>query len=386
MGLGAEIGSTLLLMNSPETDGWAITHVLTRKPEHDSNYPDLGPVYHLLARLAIAEPASLGHVGVSDDGASLIVEGRAIEIIWGDVEDGDLSFIDQQFDLVILATSQKHVNTPHVLSRMEKLGRIVYCLAENPNLPAAYPVLQYPDIVGLDYSRSVPCDEMLGTYCAGSCQTHGWLGQVVPIVAFVTHEFGITSSDSLVRAEVDIVHPDTPTGTLGTHGFSARDQDARDNLRPSFSQLDGSMRRLWPHASGINTVSLRALVQPPGYQLCRTYLRMPREAANLLTWEGLAQWLEAFSVRFPLVTQVSKIPLGSRAFAQTSAAAVILLDRHHLRIADLSELVDGSSEHRLLQVLTQSYVHNSRGYCAGVRSAITRMLNKEQEIHIVVSQ
>ena len=46
------------------------------------------------------------------------------------------------------------------------------------------------------------------------------------------------------RVEVDIVHPDTPTGRLGTKSFSPREQDARNNLRPSFSQIDSAMSKI----------------------------------------------------------------------------------------------------------------------------------------------
>ena len=47
----------------------------------------------------------------------------------------------------------------------------------------------------------------------------------------------------MLGCELDIVHPDTAQGRLGTKSLNPREQDARNNLRPGFSQVEKSMKK-----------------------------------------------------------------------------------------------------------------------------------------------
>ena len=77
----------------------------------------------------------------------------------------------------------------------------------------------------------------------------------------------------MLGCELDIVHPDTPQGRLGTKSMNPREQDARNNLRPGFSQVEKSMKKIFKTSYIKNTISLRTLISPPGYQIARFYIK-----------------------------------------------------------------------------------------------------------------
>ena len=77
----------------------------------------------------------------------------------------------------------------------------------------------------------------------------------------------------MLGCELDIVHPDTPQGRLGTKSMNPREQDARNNLRPGFSQVEKSMKKIFKNSYMKNTISLRTLISPPGYQIARVYIK-----------------------------------------------------------------------------------------------------------------
>ena len=76
----------------------------------------------------------------------------------------------------------------------------------------------------------------------------------------------------ILSNQLEIVHPDTPTGRLGTKNIDPRMQDARDNLRPSFSQATITMNKIFQMQKNLNTISLRTLTMPPGFQICKNFL------------------------------------------------------------------------------------------------------------------
>jgi hypothetical protein len=154
--------------------------------------------------------------------------------------------------------------------------------------------------------------------------------------------------------ETDIVHPDTPNGVLGTRSFEGRDQDARNNLRPSFSQITQSQSKVMPWAPLVNTISLRAPVHAPGFQINRFILR----DGGLVTREAVETTINAMFDKYKHVVQGTKVPLGSRAYAHDQRCATILSDPNHLLISRPSYL----SSQGLSQLTLQSFVSNTIGY------------------------
>ena len=172
---------------------------------------------------------------------------------------------------------------------------------------------------------------------------------------------------------VDITHPDTPTGRLGTKSISARDQDPRNNLRPSFSQVETSMNRLFPESTNVNTISLRTLIMPPGYQICRFFLDYACADGGRLDGAAIAEGFAEAARRLPAVLRVAEVPLGSRGFEFAEAAAVVLAQPALLRFADDPFGLGGDGGAPVSELIVQAYIHNTRGYCRSVIEAIRRL-------------
>lgn len=351
-GAGADIGSNLLGQNDPERDGFAITDVVTRHITADPELASLSSLAQLYGRLLLADPALLGQLSMDEAGSRLVVDGRPVTIHFREVED-DSIFDLGRFDLAILATHRAHIRSPETLARLGKLADRVVGLAENPAIPALYPPLAGADTRLLGLAAPVPDTER--AYALGSCQSVGWAAQLRGLLEAAA----LAGLDELglVRAEVEIVHPDTASSRLGTQGIGARREDARDNLRPGFSQLQSTMLRL-PGISALNTVSLRVLTQPPGYQVCRFFIRARLDADTIRS--GFKQAAELL----PDVIGTTDLPIGSRAFSRSRAAATVITADSHLKV--VGDVLPGSG---ITEVITQAYVHNTTGYCNSVLAA-----------------
>ena len=116
---------------------------------------------------------------------------------------------------------------------------------------------------------------------------------------------------SLCRLEVDIVHPDTPTGRLGTKSFSPREQDARNNMRPSFSQIEKAMNKIVPNVNANHSVSLRVPMEEPGYQITKTYFSGNIDNSFKKNMESK---FKNFSKRNNYILDFNEMPLGSKAY------------------------------------------------------------------------
>ncbi|MFE5502713.1 hypothetical protein ACFQ73_09135 [Amycolatopsis japonica] len=351
-GAGADIGCNLLGRNDPERDGFAITDVVTRRITADPELASLSSLDQLHGRLLLADPALLGRVSVDETGSRLIIDGRPVTVHFREVED-DSIFDLGRFDLAILATHRTHIRSPKTLARLGRLADRVVGLAENPAIPALYPPLAGADTRLLGLTAPVP--DTGRVYAMGSCQSVGWAAQLRGLLEAA----GLAGLDELglLRAEVEVVHPDTASSRLGTQGIGARREDARDNLRPGFSQLQSTMLRL-PGTSALNTVSLRVLTQPPGYQVCRFFVRARLDADTIRAGFTRAADL------LPDVVRTTDLPIGSRAFFLSPAAATVITADSHLKVVD--DVLPGSG---VTEVITQAYVHNTIGYCVSVLAA-----------------
>lgn len=358
-GLGSDIGSNLISQNDPHRDGFAITAAVTKAiPGADTQ----GSLEALAARLVLADSALLGRVEINPYHSALRVDNRVIEIHFRDVDADQLHDIGQ-FDFGFVATHRRHVRDMATMEKIRRCCNVVLGAAENPRLPALYgPLLDAPlHLVDALTTRAIPSDEILGMFALGSCQCVGWSAQLRGLLEAV--EVSGRDELGLRRMEVDIVHPDTASGRLGTHMIGAREEDPRNNLRPGASQLETSLRR-FSHVQTVNTVSLRVLTQPPGYQICRFFTEA------LLSVGDVREGLERARCILPHMIATTMTPIGSRVFAAAPQVATIITAPSHLTVGRIAGT-------KLSLVTMQSYVHNTVGYCRSVLGTASRLLAAE---------
>lgn len=365
IGCGAEIGANLLLLNEPTREGFAIDTVVTRAPATDAHYPDLSPLHGIVARLAMAQPGAVERLRIEAP-TRLRIDGRAVDFVFSALAEAELP--TGHFDIALIATSKADIlPESQVAQAAGRLAPIVLGVAEADGLASVY-----AGFAGLD-ARHLPTLDARpmepGLYCLGSCQSNGMhasLRVVLDALAALGH-----GGREVLSVQTDIVHPDTPNGVLGTRSFEGRQQDARNNLRPSFSQILQSRAKVLPWADGINTVSLRVPVQAPGYQINRFVVADNGQ----LTREGLIRAATALSDRLPHVLAGTEVPLGSRAYAAMARCAVLLHDSNHLLI----NRPDYLARQGLSELILQSWVSNTLGYCALVLATLRGIVRGEPQ-------
>lgn len=360
VGCGAEIGANLLIQNDPAKDGFVIQTVVTNPPSLDKHYPELRPIDGIVARLAMAHPGIQSHTDIIDHD-TLRIDGREVHFFFGDLAK-DLLPQTGRFDIGFIATSKLDMdkNSP-VARNMQELADVVLGVAEANELPSIYGCLE--DLTRDDIDTIQRQVVGSGMYCLGSCQTNG-MHASLRVLTEALRSIQCNASH-IVSVETDIVHPDTPNGVLGTRSFEGRLQDARDNLRPSFSQIAMSQDKVMPWAPLVNTVSLRAPVHAPGYQINRFIVK----DGGALTTGLIEAAIERVSGTHPHVVKASRSPLGSRAYAFERRCSTILSDQNHLLILRPAYL----ASQNLSEVIIQSFVNNTVGYSAVVR-AVARSL------------
>ena len=267
VGLGSEIGSTLINMTSSKKDTIQITGVITNeifKNDPRKNFESL------IARIVLNEPEMINRVSFNEKDSSLIINKNKIRIFWGNVKKIDLNRIKTKFDTTIIATSKDHINDKNFMKKFLKVSKFVFGVAESSNVPSIYPNIISTKSKFFQKKPMNINDVKDKVFALGSCQTNGWQSQLRLIVEI----FNKTKLNNykMLGCELDIVHPDTPQGKLGTKSINPRDQDARNNLRPGFSQVEKSMKKIFKSAYVKNTISLRTLTSPPGYQISRFYI------------------------------------------------------------------------------------------------------------------
>ncbi|BBS36839.1 hypothetical protein WP5S18E01_16860 [Enterobacter cloacae] len=354
VGCGAEIGANLLIQNDPQQDGFAIQTVVTNPPSVDKHYPELRPIDGIVARLAMAHPGIQSRVSIINS-ETLLVDGREIHFFFGDLAKGG-PLVEGRFDIGFIATSKQDMdlNSP-VARNMLELADVVLGVAEADSLPSIYGCLG--DLTRDDISTIQRQVVQSGMYCLGSCQTNG-MHASLRVVSGALSAINCNTSH-IVAVETDIVHPDTPNGVLGTRSFEGRMQDARDNLRPGFSQIAMSQKKVMPWAPLVNTVSLRAPVHAPGYQINRFIVK----DNGALSISLIEEAIERVSKAHPHIVMGSRTPLGGRAYAYERRCSTILSDPNHLLILRPAYLANQN----LSEVIIQSFVNNTVGYTAVVR-------------------
>ena len=370
VGLGSEIGSTLINMTSSKKDTIQITGVITNeifKNDPRKNFESL------IARIVLNEPEMINRVSFNEKDSSLIINKNKIRIFWGNVKKIDLNRIKTKFDTTIIATSKDHINDKNFMKKFLKVSKFVFGVAESSNVPSIYPnIISTKSKFFLKKPMNIN-DVKDKVFALGSCQTNGWQSQLRLIVEI----FNKTKLNNykMLGCELDIVHPDTPQGKLGTKSINPRDQDARNNLRPGFSQVEKSMKKIFKSAYVKNTISLRTLTSPPGYQISRFYIAYSANGKKDISKKYFKKKIIDFCKKNRFIIQYTEGTLGSRAFEKLETSAVILLNDKYFNFNN-NFLKINNKKDQLLQIVFQSYVHNTRGYCRSVIEAIKEILNR----------
>lgn len=364
----------LVGMINPANDGIEIAAILTHPIANDPKHPTLTGVDSLVARVILAQPHMLDQVKSSRSPDALVVRGNTIPVFWGDAASFDFSLLPGPFDVCLVATSEKQVKDSAFMNRFAAAAKFVIGVAESAGLPAIYyPLIDVPD-------RLLPVPPVaLGNarvFCLGSCQSNGWQALLRGLFGIV--ESAAMDSFELCAAELDIVHPDTPTGRLSTKSVAARDQDARNNLRPGFSQVETVMKRLFPGRHTVNSISLRTLIMPPSYQICRFFFRYRLADGRRLDHGAIVAGFSQAAKTRPYALRVADLPLGSRGFEQCESAAVILPQDSLLHFSDDPFALGTTGGLPVSELIVQAYVHNTRGYCRTIVESMKHLTSSPQ--------
>ncbi len=379
IGCGAEIGSMLLNLNNPKKDKFKIDTVITNKITSISkdNKEDLQSIY---SRLVIADPSLVNLVKLNYKDNSITLNKNKIKFIFSNIHKFNFKKLKKKFYATIVATSKKDISNKILMKNFLKCSNYVFGVAESKTLPSIY-----PNLIGINLKHFQKKPKNINSnknkiFALGSCQSNGWQAQLRAIFE-VLNKLNLKNI-KVLGTELDIVHPDTPQGRLGTKSIKPREQDARNNLRPSFSQANISMKKIFPLAHTINTVSLRTLTSPPGYQISRFYLQVDEKNSLKNLKEIFVSEMKKFSKKNPYVFQISETSLGSKAFEMTETGAVILIDKEYFKILkNPFKFSVTKTNNTFYEIIMQSYVHNTRGYCRSVIETIKNICLKKKTFY-----
>ena len=370
VGFGSEIGSTLISMTSSKKNNIQITGVITNeifKTDIKKNFESL------IARIVLNEPGMINQVSYNEKDSSLIINKKKIRIIWGDAKKIDLNKIKSKFDTTIIATSKEHINNKNFMKKFLKISKFVFGVAESTNLPSIYPNLINIQSKFFEKKPKSIFDVKDKVFALGSCQTNGWQSQL-RLIAEIFNKTKLLDF-KMLGCELDIVHPDTPQGKLGTKSIDPREQDARNNLRPGFSQVEKSMKKMFKHAYVKNTISLRTLISPPGYQISRFYISYSLADKKYISKKYFKKKIIEFCQKNKYIIQYTEGTLGSKAFERLETSAVLLLNDKYFHLNN-NFLKLNENNTQVMQIVFQSYVHNTRGYCRSVIEAIQEIFKR----------
>jgi len=346
IGCGAEIGSNLVLLSAKYNFGFIIDTIVNQPIKNDPVFPKLNQAHSIQARLELAQPIDAGVVSVLEENKILVYE-KEINLIFKELN----NFIEDKtktyWDIIILATSKEHLNNSDLLNKLKAKGKYIFGMAESSIMNNFYPALLNFNSKMMNTNYINKNDRL---FSLGSCQTNGWLAQFTVILDILKNIKNL----SLDRIEVDIIHPETPTGRIGTKSFSPRSQDSRNNLRPSFSQIEKAMKKLLPGITSLQTVSLRVPIEEPGYQITRTFFKGD---INKDFGHRFEEYFIKAASEFDTV-DYTHIPLGSKAYKHRKAIAHVL-PYPYLRFYENCF----STEQSIHQIITQAFISNVYAYC-----------------------
>lgn len=374
VGCGSEIGSMLLSMNQKSRDKFIIDSVLTNKISKNEK-EDMNSIY---ARLILCNPQIIDKIKINYKKNILSINNKKVRFFFGDIKKYNLKKINNKFDATIIATSKKHISNKNLMKKFLKISKLVFGVAESDKIPSIYPNLINVNSKILEQKSNILTKNKDKIFALGSCQSNGWQAQLRGIIEVFKNNN--LRNFKMLSTELDIVHPDTPQGRLGTKSNKPREQDARNNLRPSFSQAKISMKKLFPSSNRIHTVSLRTLISPPGYQISRFYFKYELKNNRRISKEILINELRRFAKKSPEIIRVEENKLGSKAYEMTETGAVILIDKEYIYYNENPFLMNNKNKPKenICEIITQGYIHNTRGYCRSVLNSLKVILNNKK--------
>jgi len=374
VGCGSEIGSMLLSMNHKSKDKFIIDTVLTNKISNNEKEN----MDSINARLILCNPQMIDKIKIDYQKNILFVNKKKIKFFFGDLNNFNLKKIKKKFNATIIATSKKHISNKNLMKKFLKISNLVFGVAESEIIPSIYPNLINIKSRIFEHDPNVLRKDEEKIFALGSCQSNGWQAQLRGIIE--VFENNNLKKFKMLSTELDIVHPDTPQGRLGTKSDKPREQDARNNFRPSFSQTKTSMKKLFPNSNKVHTVSLRTLISPPGYQISRFYFQYELKDKKRISKQILINELRNFAKKSPEILRVEEKSLGSKAYEMTETAAVILIDKQYIYYNENPFLMNKKNKpnENICEIITQGYVHNTRGYCRSVLNSLKEILNNKK--------
>ena len=134
------------------------------------------------------------------------------------------------------------------------------------------------------------------------------------------------------------------------------------------------MNRTLPDSVNLSPVSLRVCVEPPGFQISR-FLILCDENSNIinnLNFNQFQRFLKSYSKSNSLILNYCDQPYGSKAFSQIKTASTILSSNKYLDVSKIHSF----NGRAMFQITTQSFVHNTLGYCNSILGSIEKVINK----------
>lgn len=365
-GFGSEIGCKLVELSS-NFENLTIDTIVNQP---NGSIED--SMESLKAKLIFSNPNLLNKIEIKTSEKQISVDGRNINCIFSSVED----FINKKhtfkkYDFGILATNKKDIGDEDLVIKLLNTCNKLFGVAESINHNSIY----YP-LLELNSNRlnAKSLIENNSDYLAlGSCQSIGWTSTLAVVISWID-SLDVKNFLKIISAQVEIIHPDTPQGRFGTKSFNPRDQDARNNLRPSFSQVKISMNRTLPDSINLSPISLRVCVEPPGYQISRFLILCDENASIIkdLNFNQFASFIKSYSKRNSSLLNFCDQPYGSKAFSQIKTASTILSSNQYLNLSKIHS-IDGKA---IFQITIQSFVHNTLGYCNSILGSIEKVLHR----------
>ena len=87
-----------------------------------------------------------------------------------------------------------------------------------------------------------------------------------------------------------------------------------------------------------------------------------------LNYKIIRDNLGKLSIKQKFNYSLSELSLGSKAFSYSENASNILSDKKYLIFKD--DVFKNNSKNKISELIIQSYVHNTRGYCRSVLNSL----------------
>ena len=90
--------------------------------------------------------------------------------------------------------------------------------------------------------------------------------------------------------------------------------------------------------------------------------------------------MRRFAKKSPEIIRVEENTLGSKAYEMTETGAVILIDKQYIYYNENPFLMNNKNKPKenICEIITQGYIHNTRGYCRSVLNSLKVILNNKK--------